>query len=141
MSFTLHLLDWREGESRLRAVRESVFIQEQQVPEELEWDGLDAACRHLLALNAQGEAIGCARITPDAQIGRMCVLPQWRRQRVGAGMLQLLLTDARARRLPEVHLHAQLHALPFYRNFGFVEYGETFMDAGIPHLAMRLLLS
>lgn len=139
-AFTVHPVSWHDGEPLLRAVRESVFIREQQVPEELEWDGLDAECRHILALSLQGDAIGCARLTPQAQIGRMSVLPRWRRLKVGTAMIEALLADARGRRLPEVKVHAQVHAIPFYRRFDFVEHGERFMDAGIPHIEMRLKL-
>lgn len=135
--FTVHAVDWKDAEPLLRAVRETVFINEQQVPEELEWDGLDEGCRHVLALNEAGQPIGCARLTPQAQIGRMAVLPQWRLQKVGTTMLEALLQDARRRHLESVMLHAQLYAVPFYRRFGFEAYGEEFMDAGIPHIAMR----
>jgi predicted GNAT family N-acyltransferase len=135
--FTVHAVAWQDAEPLLRAVREAVFIHEQRVPEELEWDGLDEACRHVLALNENGQPIGCARLTPKAQIGRMAVLPEWRLQKVGTAMLEALLQDARQHHLDTVMLHAQLQAVPFYRRFGFTEYGEEFMDAGIPHIAMR----
>lgn len=138
--FTVHPVSWRDGEPLLRKVRESVFIREQGVPEALEWDGLDVECRHILALSRKGEAIGCGRLTPQAQIGRMSVLPEWRRLKVGTAMIEALLADARGRGLPEVKVHAQVHAVPFYQRFDFIEHGETFMDAGIPHIEMRLQL-
>lgn len=136
--FTVSLVSWHDGEPLLRAVREAVFMREQGVPEELEWDGLDEGCRHALALSLQGDAIGCGRLLPDGHIGRIAVLPQWRNQRVGTAILQALLGEARARGMREAVVDAQVQAAPFYRGFGFVEEGDEFMDAGIPHIRMRL---
>ncbi len=136
--FTVSMVSWHDGEPLLHAVREAVFMREQGVPEELEWDGLDAGCRHALALSLQGDAIGCGRLLPDGHIGRIAVLPQWRRRKVGTAILQALLDEARARGMREVVVDAQTQALPFYHGFGFVEEGEEFMDAGIPHVRMRL---
>jgi len=77
-SFNIAQVSWQTHAPQLRAMREAVFINEQKVPVELEWDGLDAAAQHLLALNAAGEAIGCARLLGDGSVGRMAVLKPWR---------------------------------------------------------------
>lgn len=138
--FSVHVMCWHDGEPLLRAVRETVFVREQNVPVELEWDGRDESCRHVLALDGQGNAIGCGRITPDGHIGRMAVLLGWRRRKVGSAMLEALLDYARSQQFPQVELSGQVQALPFYRRFGFVVEGEEFMEAGIPHRLMRLLL-
>ncbi len=138
--FTVSLVSWHDGEPLLRAIREAVFMREQNVPEELEWDGMDDECRHALALSLSGEAIGCGRILPNGHIGRIAVLPQWRNQKVGTAIMEALLAEARTRGYKEVDLDAQTYASPFYRNFGFVEYGAEFMDAGIPHKKMKLSL-
>jgi predicted GNAT family N-acyltransferase len=138
--FSVRLISWQAGESRLHAVREAVFIREQHVPIELEWDGRDAACRHVLATSAAGEAIGCGRITPDAHIGRMAVLQAWRGLGVGSAILQTLLDYARSQKYPQVELSAQVQAVPFYRRFGFAEEGDVYQDAGMPHITMRLPL-
>ncbi len=138
--FTVHIVSWRDGEPLLRAVREAVFMREQGVSAELEWDGLDEECRHALALSAKGEAIGCGRLTQDAHIGRMAVLRAWRGRKIGTALLEALLDEARSRSYAEVELSAQVQALPFYRRFGFVEEGKVFMDADMPHRKMRLLL-
>jgi len=138
--FTVHMRAWHDAEPMLRAVREAVFMREQGVSAALEWDGLDESCRHALALNANGEAIGCGRITPDAHIGRMAVLKEWRGRNVGTTLLQALLDEARRLGFAEVDLGAQVQALPFYQRFGFVEEGEVFMDADMPHRRMRLRL-
>lgn len=122
----------------LRAVREVVFVQEQQVPLELEWDALDPACRHVVARDAQGAAIGTGRLTPERRIGRMAVLRDWRNAGVGAALLQALLRLAREAGWKDVSLHAQVGALDFYTRHGFVPDGPRFMEAGIEHQSMRL---
>lgn len=144
--FTLHIVSWRDGEPLLRSVREAVFMREQGVPAELEWDELDESSRHVLALNAQGAAIGCGRIVPPdangtAHIGRMALLPEWRSKGVGSAIMEHLLEFARSQHYALLELNAQTQAVQFYRRFGFVEVGEEFMDAGIPHLRMQLQLA
>lgn len=143
--FTVSLVSWHDGEPLLRAIRETVFMREQHVTPELEWDGLDDSCRHALAVSAQGQAIGCGRIVPPqgrepARIGRLAVLKQWRGRMVGTALLEALLEYAHSKNYPEVIVHAQVQAKPFYRRFGFEEEGAPFMDAGIPHVVMRLAL-
>ncbi len=139
-AFTVSLVNWHDGEPLLRAIREAVFIREQNVPEELEWDGKDDDCRHALALSTNGDAIGCGRLMPNGHLGRMSVLPQWRKQKVGTAIIEALLDEARARGYKEVDVDAQTNAIPFYHKFGFVEHGKEFMDAGIPHKKMKLKL-
>lgn len=138
--FTVHLVSWHDGQPLLRAIREKVFMQEQGVSAEQEWDGLDEACHHALALSASGEAIGCGRITPDGHIGRVAILPEWRRQRIGSAILEILLDYARAQHYEHVDLNAQVQAIPLYENFGFEVAGDEFMDANIPHRKMILQL-
>ena len=140
MEFTIHTVTWHDAEPLLREVRETVFIHEQGVSAELEWDGQDEESQHLLALSNAGQAIGCGRILPNAHIGRIAVIPEWRGKKVGTAILEGLLAYASDRHYPEVDLDAQIHALPFYESFGFVAEGEVFMDANIPHRKMRLKL-
>ncbi len=143
--FTVSLVCWHDGEPLLRAVREAVFMREQHVPAELEWDGLDEASRHVLAVSAKGDAVGCGRIVPPqgespARIGRLAVLREWRGRRVGTALLEALLDYARSKKYPQVMLSAQKQALAFYRRFGFEEQGAEYLDAGIPHVSMYLKL-
>lgn len=138
--FTVSLTSWHDGEPLLRSVREAVFIREQAIPEELEWDGLDETSRHALALSHQGDAIGCGRIQANGHVGRIAVLPQWRKQKVGTAIMEALLDYARVHDYKQVDVDAQTYAVPFYRGFEFVEEGEVFMDAGLPHIKMRLKL-
>ena len=138
--FTIRVLSWSEALPLARPVREKVFIEEQQVPLELEWDEWDERCDHAVACDAQGHVIGTARLAPDGKLGRMAVLREWRGRGVGAALLDALLGRARERSLARVTLHAQTHAAGFYRRFGFSERGGEFLEAGIPHLEMSLEL-
>lgn len=136
-SFHVDRVNWADAEQELRLIREFVFIGEQNVPEELEWDGKDETCVHVLARDDKDRAIGTARMTADGHIGRMAVLRAWRNRGVGSAMLTALITIARARQLPWVQLDAQTQALDFYLRHQFEPQGETFMDAGIPHQHMK----
>jgi predicted GNAT family N-acyltransferase len=138
--FTVSLVSWHDGEPLLKSIREAVFIREQGVPAELEWDGLDEGARHALALSHQGDAIGCGRMFANGHIGRIAVLPQWRKQKVGTAIMEALLDYARAQDYKQVDVDAQTYAMPFYYGFGFVEQGKGFLDAGLPHIKMTLKL-
>ena len=85
-TFTVSLVNWHDGEPLLKSIREAVFIREQGIAPELEWDGLDESCRHALALSLKGDAIGCGRMLATGHIGRICVLPQWRKHKVGTAL-------------------------------------------------------
>ena len=139
-SFTVCIANWQDDALALRGIRETVFIHEQQVPVELEWDGLDAGCLHVLAADSAGNPIGTARLLPDGHIGRMAVLKAWRDRGVGSALLQLLLTEAKKRKLQQAVLNAQMSAAGFYAKFGFQAVGEEFMDASILHVKMVLPL-
>ena len=137
--FQVAEIAWTEGEDVLRAIRYRVFVEEQGVPEELEWDELDAQCRHVLARSG-GAPIGTGRLLPDGHIGRMAVLADWRRNGIGSSILRALLGIARDRGDRIVILHAQTHAIGFYRRECFEVTSAEFMEAGIPHVEMRLQL-
>lgn len=131
---------WRSHREALQKLREQVFIVEQQVPRELEWDGLDEDAEHFIALNEAGQALGCARLLPTGQIGRMAVLPPHRGTGLGARLLEAAIDHARQVGLRQVFLHAQRQAEPFYRKAGFLPEGEEYLEAGIPHISMTLAL-
>ncbi len=129
---------WADLGAEASRIRLEVFVEEQRVPLEEELDARDAQCLHAIAYDADGRAMGTGRLLPDGHIGRMAVRQPWRGQGVGSLLLTALMDAARRRGDAEVVLDAQLHARPFYARHGFVEEGETFMDAGIPHRVMRL---
>lgn len=138
--YSLRFANWPQGMAPLREVRTRVFIEEQNVPPEEEWDGIDDQCIHVLAVDAEERPIGTGRLLPDGKIGRMAVLKEWRGKGVGGAILRMLMEEARAQGFREVKLAAQLHALPFYEQFGFEAFGAEFMDAGIPHRWMKAAL-
>ena len=128
---------WDEAEARVMPVRTEVFIVEQGVPEEIERDAFDAVCRHAIARDAGGRVVATGRLLPDGHIGRMAVRRAARGAGVGGAVLQAQIAEAARRGLREVALAAQTHALDFYLRHGFEAVGEVFMEAGIPHRAMR----
>ena len=132
----IELMCWERARAEASRIRTLVFVEEQQVPNELEMDQHDVHCIHALAFIG-GDAIGTARLLPDGHIGRMAVLKPWRGKGVGSAILARLVEAARDRGEHEVMLSAQTHALAFYRAHGFVEEGDEYLEAGIPHRAMR----
>lgn len=140
-AFTLVETDWARDAVRLAAVRREVFVDEQGVPEALEWDEHDAASVHVLALAADGTPVGCARLLPDGHAGRMAVRAGWRGQGIGRALLAAVMDAARRRGHVTVRLSAQTHAAGFYARAGFVVVGEVYEEAGIPHVAMQAQLA
>ena len=127
---------WSELAEQARQVRDAVFVGEQKVPRDIEWDEHDAVSRHVIAHDSDGGAIGTGRLLTDGHIGRMAVLADWRGKGVGRALLERLLEEARQQGHAHLALHAQTQASGFYRRFGFVEEGPEFMEAGIPHRTM-----
>ena len=130
--------DWVRDGDALRLVRTLVFVEEQSVPSELEWDDDDTRAIHLLAEDDASQPIGTARLLDTGQIGRMAVLPEWRDRKVGSALLHDALDIARTSNYPVAFLNAQVSALPFYQRMGFEPVGEQFDEAGIPHRRMIL---
>ena len=133
---------WSEYENELKALRTTIFIQEQNVPEEEEWDELDsdASTIHLLAL-WESKPVGTVRLLASGQIGRLCVLEGYRERGIAQQLLRQALNLAFARQQYNVFLFSQIPAIPLYERFGFRAEGNTFMDAGIPHKKMNLSIS
>lgn len=123
-------------QSHIRAIREAVFIHEQGVSSELEFDGRDASAMHVLAV-VDGEYVGTGRMLDDGHIGRIAILRDHRGLGLGARVVQALVAEASRLGYPRVYLGAQIHAIDFYAKLGFTPYGDEFMDAGIPHLSME----
>ncbi|OLZ68184.1 GNAT family N-acetyltransferase [Streptomyces sp. IMTB 2501] len=135
------------------AVRKEVFVQEQGVAEDIEYDAYDAVAVHVLAVREDGVPLGTGRLLHGAvaaektggdasvgSLGRLAVSREARGLGVGVALVRAIEDAARARGLTAVDLHAQTHALGFYERLGYAPYGPEFPDAGIPHRAMRRVL-
>jgi predicted GNAT family N-acyltransferase len=125
---------------RAWTIRRRVFIEEQNVPEEIEMDADDSRAFHALAI-LDGVAIGCGRVLEhgagEVKIGRMAVLHEFRNKGVGAQILRFLIEIARTRGCRKAILHAQLTAEGFYLREGFKPVGGVFDEAGIAHRLME----
>ncbi len=130
--------DWDSVRDHAQALRIEVFVVEQGVPVELEWDEADEVSIHAVAYDEEGQPVATGRLLPDGHVGRMAVRKSARRQGIGAEVLRALLDEARRLGYGELVLHAQTHATGFYLQHGFKLEGEEFMEAGIPHFRMRL---
>ena len=136
----IRIVDWvRYGEA-LSSLRHTVFVEEQGVPVELELDGEDASAWHAAAFSGDDRLIGTGRMLGSGKIGRMAVSQLMRRQGIGRALLDALIAEAKRLKLEEVSLGAQLPAVSFYERAGFEVYGDVFLDAGIDHRMMRLVL-
>jgi len=137
-SFNIVDVNWKNLMKEIKEIRFQVFVREQGVPPELEVDGSDPLCLHVLAEIPGKGFIGTARLLPDGHIGRVAVLAEYRRKGIGREMVLHLIQLARSLRHRQVMLNAQESALEFYSRMGFIQEGDRFFDAGIPHFLMRM---
>jgi predicted GNAT family N-acyltransferase len=128
-----------ENQPHIRAIRNAVFIDEQHIDPELEFDGLDESAIHALVA-VDNKYVGTGRMLDDGHIGRIAILKDYRGRGLGARVVLALVAEAAHRGYPRVYLGAQTHAIDFYTGLGFTPFGEEFMDAGIPHLSMEKTL-
>ncbi|MFB6891431.1 GNAT family N-acetyltransferase [Kitasatospora sp. NPDC056327] len=153
MGVTIRVADGEADLALARAVRHEVFVVEQHVPEELEYDELDATSEHLLAVGPGGEALGTARLIFGERalevtggiggrvlLGRLAVLKEARGTGLGAELVRAVEAAGAARGAREVELHAQVQALGFYERLGYAAEGPVYDDAGIPHRTMTRVL-
>jgi predicted GNAT family N-acyltransferase len=133
--------DYTADFASLRHVRETVFVDEQRVPRELEFDDRDPHCRHVLVFDGD-LAVGTGRLDLDygGKIGRVAVLATHRRTGVGIAVMERLHSIAREARQTSLWCNAQLTAVPFYEQLGYVRTGPVFVEAGIDHVRMERAL-
>jgi predicted GNAT family N-acyltransferase len=136
--------EWPMMQAAAQAVRTTVFVLEQGIAPEDEWDADDATALHAVLFDVYGQALGNARLLQPtatvAKVGRMAVLKDARGNGYGSRLLQALIRCARQRRHKEVRLSAQRTAEGFYATHGFVVVGAPFDEVGISHVEMRLSL-
>lgn len=136
---------WAQDRDTIHGIRHQVFVLEQHVSPQEEWDGFDEieTTEHFLVYESDantGRPIATARLLRSGKLGRMAVLDSHRNQGVGASLLKYILTTALRNQLDTIFLHAQVHAVPFYEKYGFSCFGEEFVEAEIPHRKMRIRL-
>ena len=134
-SHSIKICDWNSCEAQLSDMRRAVFINDQKVPEELEWDEFDSSCTHFL-VKENNIPVATGRLKADGQIGRMAVIETHRRLGIGSQLLDYILEHAKESGHAEVFCHAQVAVEGFYTMKGFTRIGEIFIDANIPHQAM-----
>ncbi len=137
-SFPIHRVETDEERTTAYEIRKQVFITEQQIDPALERDEHDDTAWHWLAF-ADGEAVATVRLVKEdrgAKLGRMAVLPLFRRQGVGRSLMAAVEGFAKEQELSHIRLHSQASARAFYLALGYVEAGRPFLEAGIPHVEM-----
>ena len=139
-SLNIKLIDAKSSQDLEDAfhVRREVFVKEQKVPEEEEFDRADLRSRHVVVY-ANTRPVATGRLFNDGEtwlIGRISVLKECRGKKVGKLVVDKLLETAVKMGAGEVYIHAQTHAVSFYEKFGFVAYGETFLETNIEHISM-----
>ena len=136
----IEIVKWIDEYELLAMIREKVFIEEQKVTSQLEWDGMDKEAIHFLAFKDK-KAVGCARafvIQNRMQLGRMAVLKKYRGEGIGSALIQRAITLAKLNQLYAIDISAQCHAIDFYKKFGFEVTSDMYLDAEIPHRDMKL---
>ena len=135
MNTTTIICDYEPHTDDICAIRYKVFVDEQNVPEELEIDGFDGEAKHVLTF-VDGLPIGTGRILSDGHIGRVAVLKNYRGLGIGKSIMKELIKCAQDLSLEKVWLSSQWHAHSFYLDLGFVCVGEIYKEAGIDHIKM-----
>jgi predicted GNAT family N-acyltransferase len=136
----IEIVKWIDEYELLTMIREKVFIEEQEVTSQLEWDGMDKDAIHFLAFKDK-KGVGCARafvIQNRMQLGRMAVLREYRGEGIGSALIQRAITLAKLNQLYAIDISAQCHAIDFYKKFGFEVTSDMYLDAEIPHRDMKL---
>ena len=139
MNITTIICDYESNTKNICAIRYEVFVEEQNVPEELEIDGLDGEAKHVLAF-VDGVPIGTGRILDDGHIGRVAVLKDYRGFGIGKLIMKELIKWAQDITLKKVWLSSQWHVHSFYLDLGFVCVGDIYKEAGIDHIKMYRVL-
>lgn len=126
-------------EPEIRKIRNSVFTQEQKIPEDIDFNGNDPDAIHVL-VKAGDRFVGTGRMLQDGHIGRLAVLAEHRGKGFGADAVKALVEEAKRVGMRRVFLGAQMHAIDFYKKLGFAEYGSLFMEANIEHIYMEKII-
>ena len=132
---------WETLREAVSGVRRAVFVEEQGIALDDEFDDTDPVCTHFAAFDDAGRPVGCARLLPDGHIGRVAVLKPQRGRGTGRLILKAVLAYARNHGFSRAELNAQTQARGFYEALGFTACGEPFAECGIPHIPMSRSLA
>ena len=138
--FSIRTGRWDELQNDAKLIREQVFIQEQQIAVEDEWDAEDAVSLHFVVYD-QDQPIATARLLKNNSVGRVAVLKSHRGVGIGKLLMQQIIQQAKHQQREFLKLSSQVHAIQFYAGLGFKVEGEQYLDCGIPHIEMRLLFA
>lgn len=139
LSLSIRTGTWQELAHDTKIIRDLVFIQEQQIAPEDEWDDLDAVCTHFVVYE-QDQAIATARLLPNNSIGRVAVLKTHRSLKIGQKLMQAVIQYAKQQQRSFLKLSSQIHAIGFYQALGFSVQGQEYLDCSIPHIDMHMSL-
>ena len=130
---------WAELAAEAKLIREAVFIQEQRIAPEDEWDAEDELSTHFVTY-LDGQPVATARLLTNHSIGRVAVLKSARGRKIGQRLMQAVIDYARDEGRQFVKLSSQVHAIGFYQALGFQLQGDEYLDCEIPHIDMYLQL-
>jgi predicted GNAT family N-acyltransferase len=129
------ITSWDKHSEAITSVREQVFLREQGIPADLDFDDNDAASTHVL-WKVDGKPVATGRIQADGKIGRVAVLASFRNRGLGTAVVNALIQQASKAQLLKVYLNSQKSSIGFYEALGFTAEGEPFLEAGIEHIRM-----
>lgn len=133
--FSVKQGSWDQLQQDAKLIRKLVFISEQNIPEQDEWDDQDAISQHFVVYN-QNQPIATARLLANNSVGRVAVLKAYRGQGIGRLIMLEIIAYAQAQKRPSLQLSSQVHAISFYEKLGFSIQGDEYDECGIPHIEM-----
>ena len=131
--------DWDQLQQDARLIREQVFIVEQNIPEQDEWDDQDAISQHFVVYD-RDQPVATARLLQNNSVGRVAVIQKYRGQGIGRLIMLEIIEHAQQQQYPFLKLSSQVHAISFYEKLGFVTQGNPYDECGIPHIEMMMPL-
>lgn len=133
--FSVKYGSWDQLQQDAKLIRKLVFISEQNIPEQDEWDDQDAISQHFVVYD-QNQPIATARLLANNSVGRVAVLKAYRGQGIGRLIMLEIIAYAQAQKRPSLQLSSQVHAVSFYEKLGFSIQGDEYDECGIPHIEM-----
>ncbi len=124
--------------NEVHSIRNTVFIKEQNVPPEIEWNDYEDSAIHYIC-KLDDKTVGTGRIVffgLEAKIERVAVLKQYRNSGIGTYIMEFLINECKKRNATTIFAHVQMQAYGFYKKLGFQEFGDIFFEADIEHLKM-----